>query len=260
MAQAYEGWQQQSQNRQLYIKTREAFRKSWFALPTNHPCSYYTKEVLGQALAEPRVIISFKAQAASVMIQVLEFAHFAEPKYNPKPDFTMSDLMEYTTPTERSEEIEVKREEVKSGEVKSEEIEVKSEIPQTTKQDNMEEKKVTKGRAARPVCQIDPKTKEVINTFDSCSEACRAAGVKNIDRAIKKLQMAGGYYWQYPEDVKTFAERLEEKATCVRHTPPIRNASHDALEVFTDEELINELTRRGWEGELSRRQVVVLGR
>lgn len=96
LAQAYQGWQQQSQNRDLYVKTREAFRKAWFTLPTNKPCSYYTKEVLGEALAETRVIESSKAKAASVMIHVLTFANFAEPKFNPKPDFTFNDLMEYT--------------------------------------------------------------------------------------------------------------------------------------------------------------------
>lgn len=96
LAQAYSGWQQQSQNRTLYAKTREAFRKAWFDLPTNKPCSYYTKEVLGEALAKTREIESNKAKAASVMIHVLTFANWAEPKFNPKPDFTMDDLMEYT--------------------------------------------------------------------------------------------------------------------------------------------------------------------
>ena len=96
LSQAYLGWQQQSQNRDLYISTREAFRKAWFTLPTNKPCSYYTKEILGEALAATREIESNKTKAASVMIHVLTFANFAEPKFNPKPDFTYHDLMEYT--------------------------------------------------------------------------------------------------------------------------------------------------------------------
>jgi len=36
-------------------------------------------------------------------------------------------------------------------------------------------------------------------------------------------------------------------------------AAADALAVFTDDELLEELDRRGWEGELSRRQVVTIG-
>jgi len=96
LAQAYQGWQQQAQNRELYTKTREAFRKAWFTLPTNKPCSYYTKEVLGTALAATREVESNKAKAASVMVHVLTFANWAEPKFNPKPDFDYHDLMEYT--------------------------------------------------------------------------------------------------------------------------------------------------------------------
>lgn len=96
LGQAYQGWQQMQENRELYKNTREAFRKAWFTLPTNKPCSYYTREVLGTALAETREIESNKAKAASVMIHVLTFANWAEPKFNPKPDFTYQDLMEYT--------------------------------------------------------------------------------------------------------------------------------------------------------------------
>lgn len=96
LSQAYLGWQQQSENRKLYVNTRDAFRKAWFTLPTNKPCSYYTKEVLGMALAETREVESVKTKAASVMCQVLSWAHWAEPKFNPEPDFTFDDLMEYT--------------------------------------------------------------------------------------------------------------------------------------------------------------------
>ena len=93
---AYKEWQDLSQNRELYVKTREAFRKAWFTLPTNKPCSYYTKQILGEALAATREVESVKTNAASVMVHVLTFANFAEPKLNPKPDFTFHDLMEYT--------------------------------------------------------------------------------------------------------------------------------------------------------------------
>ena len=92
LRQAYDGWSQQEQNRQLYVKTREAFRKAWFTLPTNMPCSWYTKDVLALALAETRVVESDKVKAASVMIHVLTWANFAEPEYNPAPDFKMEDV------------------------------------------------------------------------------------------------------------------------------------------------------------------------
>lgn len=40
----------------------------------------------------------------------------------------------------------------------------------------------------------------------------------------------------------------------------IHTAARDALEVFTDDELLEELDRRGWQGELRRMQVVSIGK
>lgn len=335
LSQAYQGWQQMQENRELYKKTREAFRKAWFTLPTNKPCSYYTKEVLGTALAETRVIESDKAKAASVMVHVLTFAHWAEPKFNPEPDFEYSDLMEYTKgpladpsriapkpegtttepPQESSDtlkvrefmsvpELDIKRIEtntvpepcdehgkaltddieptvrVKPEALAKRKAELKARKSETKTKKNMDEKK-TRGKQARKICQIDAETLQVIKTYDSCSEGCRAAGVKNIDRAIKRLQLAGGYYWQYPEDVATFADRLAAKRAAskpVKHNPSPSTgdahhgdsphdlpddqrgtAAHEALEVFTDDELLEELDRRGWQGELRKVQIVTIG-
>ena len=42
LQEAYQKWQEQEQNRKLFTKTREAFRKVWFQLPTNKPCEFYT--------------------------------------------------------------------------------------------------------------------------------------------------------------------------------------------------------------------------
>ena len=357
LSQAYQGWQQMQENRELYKNTREAFRKAWFTLPTNKPCSYYTKEVLGTALAETRVIESDKAKAASVMVHVLTFAHWAEPKFNPEPDFEYGDLMEYTKgpladpsriapkpegtttepPQESSDalkvrefmsvpELDIKRIEtntvpepcdehgnalpadeptvrVKPEALAKRKAELKARKSETKTEKNMDEKK-TRGKQARKICQIDAETLQVIKTYDSCSEGCRAAGVKNIDRAIKRLQLAGGYYWQYPEDVATFADRLAAKraaskpikhkpspstgdahhrgqspcnSSATTHTgdsphdslsddaPNVTNdnqrgtAAHEALEVFTDDELLEELDRRGWQGELRKVQIVTIG-
>ena len=92
---AYLGWQQVKDNGQFYMKTRNDFRRAWLMLPTNKPCSYYTKEVLGEALAASSEAEGVKVRAASVMIQVLEWAHKEEPKESPKVEFTLDDLMAY---------------------------------------------------------------------------------------------------------------------------------------------------------------------
>lgn len=55
-------------------------------------------------------------------------------------------------------------------------------------------------RYKRPVLQIIPNTQEVINRFDSISEAARALGIweSEISRACQKNgKTAGGYCWSY---------------------------------------------------------------
>ena len=367
LAQAYSGWQQQSQNRTLYAKTREAFRKAWFELPTNKPCSYYTKEVLGEALAKTREIESNKAKAASVMIHVLTFANWAEPKYNPKPDFTIDDLMEYTKgPLADPEKIKpaVKpsclddmeddtdldidpvtalprkamaqesvdtikvREHMEVPELDIEHIETDT-VPEpcdehgnalpdddsrdplagidfneeTKTEEDMKTKK-PKGRQPKPIVQIDPDSLQVIKEWPSMAEATKELGLCHVEVAISKLRKAGGFYWSLAEDADTFKERFEEKQrqaderqkqqaekmrekktlkTVIKPSPAVqvantpdptpssvthhqsqeeqpRNAANDALESFTDDELLEELDRRGWEGELRRTQVVTIGK
>lgn len=338
LAQAYSGWQQQSQNRTLYAKTREAFRKAWFDLPTNKPCSYYTKEVLGEALAKTREIESNKAKAASVMIHVLTFANWAEPKFNPKPDFTMDDLMEYTKgpladpdkiggknkPAEKPSCLDDMEDDTDldvdpvtalprraMAQEAIDTIKVRENDPlagidfneETKTQEDMKTKK-PKGRQPKPIVQIDPDSLQVIKEWPSMSDATKELGLCHVEVAISKLRKAGGFYWSLAADADTFKARLEEKQrqaderqkqqaasmrekktlkTVIKPSPAVqvantpdptpssvtqhqpedeqpRNAANDALESFTDDELLEELDRRGWEGELRRTLVVTIGK
>lgn len=338
LAQAYSGWQQQSQNRTLYAKTREAFRKAWFDLPTNKPCSYYTKEVLGEALAKTREIESNKAKAASVMIHVLTFANWAEPKFNPKPDFTIDDLMEYTKgpladpdkiggknkPAEKPSCLDDMEDDTDldidpvtalprraMAQEAVDTIKVRENDPlagidfneETKTQEDMKTKK-PKGRQPKPIVQIDPDSLQVIKEWPSMSDATKELGLCHVEVAISKLRKAGGFYWSLAADADTFKARLEEKQrqaderqkqqaasmrekktlkTVIKPSPAVqvdntpdptpssvtqhqpedeqtRNAANDALESFTDDELLEELDRRGWEGELRRTLVVTIGK
>jgi hypothetical protein len=263
-------------------------------LPTNKPCSYYSKDVLGEALAASQETEGAKVRAASVMIQVLQWAHDQEPKESPKVEFTLDDLMAYVR-----------------GEVKAE---------AKASEKTAEAGKHPGGRPTKPVCQIDPDTLEVIATFDSCNAAMQATGASNIDRAVARVRKSAGFYWSTPDGVKTFAKRLREKqkADEQRHveaagraravklqkiaeqraqaaeaekagqekaekgnesgeavgSTPRREVERmpepktvgdkgqskvsEALAVFSDDELIEELDRRGWYGVMRKVMVVEL--
>ena len=64
-------------------------------------------------------------------------------------------------------------------------------------------------RNKRPVAQIDTKTLQVIKVWPSVTQAHNESHIKNIERAIERRGIAGGYFWCDEKDVATFkpAER-----------------------------------------------------
>lgn len=239
LRQAYDGWGQQEQNRQLYARTREAFRKAWFTLPTNKPCSWYTKDVLALALAETRVVESDKVKAASVMLHVLTWANFAEPKYNPAPDFKMEDVTRLMRLP--ADELEKERERITAAmqclperdaqpanhgdcPTDSSEAKIEGTVPcdshrpdkgekahetedtndKPNEQTNMSNEKKPRGKQPKPVAQLDPTTLQVVKVWPSRCEAERETGACNIDRCIAKHRMSAGYYWCQPDEVDGF--------------------------------------------------------
>ena len=235
---AYNGWQRVKENSQFYVKTRNDFRKAWLMLPTNKPCSYYSKDVLGEALAASQETEGAKVRAASVMIQVLQWAHDQEPKENPKVKFTLDDLMAYVRGEVKAEDKagslgdrhqgdDTPQEPVPDGVPDSsekpdepmpepEKKPAKAKKPKKSAEAKASEKtaeggKHPGGRPTKPVCQIDPDTLEVIATFDSCNAAIQATGASNIDRAVARVRKSAGYYWSTPDGVKDFPQRLREK-------------------------------------------------
>lgn len=315
LQEAYQGWQMVKDNRALYMRTKDAFRKVWLMLPTNKPCGYYTLEVLVSAITKTKMDYSFRVQAASVMLHILVYAHNQDPDENPLPPFTYNEVLlgarekeggqkddqddtdldidpvtgmprramakEETADTVSvREKMDVKKIEVDRISSKTlpepcdehgdaltpeETSEAATDNKPTIK--DMEPKKKLFGTAPKRVTQIDPETLQAVKTFDSCSQACKAMGIKSIDYALKSLGKAGGYYWACPEDVDTFAERLRKKQTGApaavkpapmeEHVIPDRDRLvHDEdfqkkdLKSFSDKELIDELKERGWKGDL----------
>ena len=108
---AYNAWGQQSDNRELFYKTKTAFRKMWWLIPTNKPCSYYTLQVLGRALAQTNGAHGDKVSAASVMCHVLNYAYQCDPTGWDKPNFGFSDIVNYegTKPSPMVQAIESAR-------------------------------------------------------------------------------------------------------------------------------------------------------
>ena len=269
LLEAYKGWGNMVQNTELYHKTKKAFADSWHILSWQHPCSYYTKEVLGEALAIPHVIESQKKSACRIMIAVLDWANFFEED-NPAPDFTVDDLMAYTRPQEVIDPTPKQQGTpsfIPPTSVITDMEEVLKVVVKPIKQEEMN----TGIKQKKQVCQLDPETLEIIQTFDSISEARKELGTININRAISDVTKAGGFYWTYPEKLEEMTQAIRDKWERKReevvntsapepndeepNETPSKSLNKANISIilahFTDDELIAELKLRGYTGSLS---------
>lgn len=295
---AYESWGQTSDNRELYFKTKTLFRKMWWLIPTNKPCSYYTLEVLGRALVQANGAQSDKVKAASVMCHVLNFAHIAQPDDNPKPVFGFQDIVDYTgdKPSPMVQAIEASEAEADAKPEKS-----LVSVKPAAKAKREGELARRAGTVPKSVVQLDPDTLKPVKVWKSCHAAQAELGIKNVQRAISRHGISGGFYWCRPGDEEDFKpmdkrannrvpkpltpeqkqlhkkvfdapsrqptpeqqEQLKEAEVAVVKArqeleEEIANHVEGVLQNATQDELIAELRRRQWKGVLHITQTIEL--
>ena len=158
-------------------------------------------------------------------------------------------------------------------------VDMEDKPKENTDMDKKEKK--PRGRAPRQVAQISPDTLEVVKTWPTMGDAERETGACNLDRVIRLMRKSAGFYWSNAEDAGTFRDRLAEKqlpeelkrvngkkpaadpgqapAPKLENRSQCASAAQQALAVFSDDELLEELDRRGWQGNL-RRSTVADGR
>jgi hypothetical protein len=205
---AYQRWGQE--NETLYINTRQKFRKVWWLIPTNKPCEYYTLPVLGRALQQANADKGDKVQAASVMVHVLNYAHQQEPDLNPAPTFTHSDIVNYEgmKPSKMVQAMESARGQSPDScdvKVQSPDIErplVKVKPAAKAKREGELARRT--GTPPKSVVQLDAETLKPIKVWKSCNAAQNGLGIKNVQRAISRCGISGGFYWCRPGDEETF--------------------------------------------------------
>lgn len=255
LKQAFTIWSNMSNNIVLAAKSHTAVQrvlmKKWSDIDLEQITPTFARKVFTQSSEAQEM----KAKAASILVHILnwgaENGHCKRPTF----DYTIANDDE----PKKTEPIPVPKAELAAREEPKKDI-------------TMEQDKTTKrGRAPRPFAQIDPQTFEVIKVWPTMKEAERALGACNIDRAARLLRKSAGFYWSDAADAATFEKRMDGKTRGfepVQQRPAvapkpeeqqINTAAHDALEVFTDDELLAELDRRGWQGEVRKIQIVSIG-
>ena len=311
---AYQAWGQQSENRELFKNTKDVFRRATWLLPTNQHCSYYTLEMIARAFAQTSMTPSDRAKAASVMCHVLNYAHTADPDNNPKPKFGYDEITHFKvkdmvtleeSPAPVRGQVPDSNEAADNGDdarglsPDNESVGVQSsgsERP-TAKEPMVKVKPAAKAKrmaelakrdggeaakkAEKAVVQLDKDTLKPIKVWKSCHAPQTELGIRNVQRAVARHGLAGGYYWCRPSDVETFkpnsvrgqvpdrkksatpAKRKPVKglspdrkfapttAAPVRDLSPDRNSETPTLADVTDEQLLAEIRRRGWKGQVT---------
>ena len=224
LQQAYKKWSEDPMNLRLFLRTKNDFKMVFNGFDMSAECS---------ALAtSPRVLKDFitntakaprpsKASAASILTQVLEYAHKTDPENNAKPIFEFSELTaerkmdsvsetkkEVTTTGVPSNVSPKKTETKKAAPLKSpvppenptppDTSKVSQEVPAPDIRPTTPKSGAT---APKAVVQIDPDTLSVVNTYPSANAAKRAAGVSSgLDYSIKNSTIKAGFYWAFEED------------------------------------------------------------
>jgi hypothetical protein len=138
--------------------------------------------------------------------------------------------------------------------------------------------KRTGGRPSTPICKIDPDTLKVVETFESQKAACESVGT-DISKAILRGYKSSQFYWCKKQNVKAFIRILEAKKLNAEAKKPEVRQEHlakikeeretavakanqqfqeslniivaNVLTKATDEELLTEIRRRGWQGSIT---------
>ena len=254
---AYNHWKLAPRNMAMVRKYSVAVQNVLMKLYADKDLSVFTEEFVRELFAKCDEPKEFKSQAASVLGWLLSWG--GDHGYCERPTFDFS----------IGNQEEPKNDDDMSG---------------------------NRGRAPRPVAQIDPNTLEVVKLWSGITTAASQLGIKNIDRAIQRCGLAGGFFWCDEKDIDSFqpgtrAERKLEKARKsltkvkgqlkearasrlrdgepapqLQEEVPTRVAEQSqpamydvtGLERYTDEQLKEALYARGWRGRLTKVSVMDL--
>ena len=266
----------------------QVWKKLDFSIPCKEVTLAVLREALAK---RGPVYAEDKARAASVMVHVLTFAHQEQPQECPMPRFDYGALLKDAETERKVLKIERKLPEnvqkLPKVEQKLPDMEQRKQTRVTPKIPYQGERDTlgrSKNRAKRKVAQIDPSTLKIVRVWESMGAAEHVLGIKNISRAIDKKRLAGGFYWCDEKDAATFepredmrgrksgtagepagaateplpteqmASKDDEDVANAPEAEDIANAMERGIETlseFTDKELIDEVQRRGWKGDVT---------
>lgn len=254
LKQAFTMWACAPRNTVLAAKSRDAVQRVLMKKYNDMDLEVFTESFCRRIFSQSSETQEVKVKAASILVYLLQWG--GDNGHCQRPTFTYE--IASATPVTEPEppQVTVKPEAL----AKCQEELAQRENQEQKEEQPMEEKKKTRGKQPIPVAQIDPETLALVKVWPSRCEAERGTGACNIDRAIAKKRMAGGFFWCMPDDAEGFKPNpLSNRAPKSADTPKPKPSPKPKVEVpvknditqFSDQEIIAEMKRRGWKGNVT---------
>lgn len=256
LKQAFTMWACAPRNTVLAAKSREAVQRVLMKKYNDIELEQFTESFARRIFSQSSESQEMKVKAASILVYLLEWG--GDHGHCQRPTFTYEIAASTPEVAPEPPKVTVKPEALAK---RQEELAAKEQPKEQPKEETtMEEQKRTRGKQPIPVAQIDPETLALVKVWPSRCEAERGTGACNIDRAIAKKRMAGGFFWCMPDDAEGFKPNpLSNRAPKSADTPKPKPSPKPKVEVpvknditqFSDQEIIAEMKRRGWKGNVT---------
>ena len=260
LKQAFTMWACAPRNTVLAAKSRDAVQRVLMKKYNDVDLETFTEDFSRRIFTQSSESQELKVKAASILVYLLQWG--GDNGHCKRPTFTY-EIATATKEKPKQEDISIEDTDLEAPHdepTQEPTIEVPEDKPETKEEQTMTEKK-PRGKQPIPVAQIDPETLKLVKVWPSRCEAERGTGACNIDRAIAKKRMAGGFFWCMPDDAEGFKPNpLSNRAPKSADTPnPKIHLRKPKVEVpvknditqFSDQEIIDEIKRRGWQGNIT---------
>lgn len=270
---AYKSWSMLPQNMGLSIKNNIIVRNVLLRRYNDVELEVFTEPFCRHLFKRSGHPQEWKTKAASILVHVLKWAS--------ESGFCKPPLFDYTVAND-SERVKEERitskplHELSNDEplvmVKPEALEKRkaelSKLPDFTIDNKT--KTINVMKETKKIVQISSTTLKPFNTFESATDVFQKTGIRNIHRAIKNKKSAGGFYWCFegeendfkPEKaIRSTTTPKKEQKTATGHengsqkpfgiTTDLKTIVMMDITKFSDEELIEEIKRRKWQGTIS---------
>ena len=275
LKQAFTEWAAIPQNTALAARHRTAtnsvLMKKYGDDDVRQFTAFYTRKLMQDCeLPQP-----MKTQAASILVHVLKYAAGKNACVKPDFDFSIAGERPNTEIPDPSGSTPKKNVSQQVFGQESSEESIAPEPPSKGKRHGG-------GRPRVPVVQVDPKTGKIVARYEGKIEAALSVGANrsSVATAIVKGHLCKGYYW-FPADTKKsrikmfiagklinsvrkknstkqdkscpgklLDKSVTERGSAMPQATSEAPTTRTPLSSFSEEELKEELCRRGWTGTL----------